>query len=677
MKANKKKQKGLKAFLSTVAVCGVMSLFQTSCLSEYAPGNYYTFTGETVADFLENNSEEFSNFIYVLKQAKLWNNMKTYGHYTCFAPTNDGWDSVFAMKGVTSVEQLSQKDCDTIAMQHLVEETFYTSQVNSGDLLPFPNLLDYYMLYSCRSETDEFGTTRPVYMINNMADLISANDTMQNGVVHVVSNVVLPSNDYISDSMGKDSTITLLYQALDATGLRFKLREFIDENYKIENEKDSCEDGIKYSTGSETERGVYPAKRYIKFTVFAEPDEVMHSYGINNMNELVSYITPYMEESFPEIQGNYDPSDYTDPNHPLYKFVAYHILPEQIAYGEFNVTNKEPEDILSNYVKRSEIDIEDFYESYLPHAIMRISTPEKPANIFINRKGVAPVEVEGVMIMNDTIPEPAKNGVYYYINKMLMYDKDTRNIALNTRLRFDAMTLSPDFINSGARNRKYVSSDPVSTAFKNGFVKNFSFNAESKFYVRYRNHYFSAYEGDDMSFKGIYDITFKLPPVPTSGTYEVRLGYFAMKSRGVVQIYFGDSEDNNSLAPCGIPLDLRIIPNDPKIGWLSDSGSELNNNEDKISAYDKAMRSRGYMKAPDCYASSNTTLREQGNATQMDGSSSGAIRRILVTQYLDCNQDYYVRFRQVLDNDQAEFQFDYMELVPKSVYAGTTPEDRH
>ena len=391
----------------------------------------------------------------------------------------------------------------------------------------------------------------------------------------------------------------------------------------------------------------------------------------------VNYVTPYMEASFPEIQGNYDPANYTDPNHPLYKFVAYHILPEQIAYGEFNVTNKEPEDILSNFVKRSELDIEDFYESYLPHALMRISSPERPANIFINRKGVNPVEVEGVKIMNDSIPEPSKNGVYYYIDKLLMYDLDTRNIALNTRLRYDAMTLSPDFINSGARNRKYVSTDPVSTAFKNGFVKNFKFNSESKFYVRYRNRYFSAYEGDDMSFKGIYDITLKLPPIPASGTYEVRLGYFAMKSRGVVQIYFGDSEENNGLQPCGIPLDLRIIPSDPKIGWLSDSGDELNDNEDKIAAYDKAMRSRGYMKAPDCYASSNTTLREQGNARQGDGSMSGAIRRILVTQYLDCNTDYFVRFRQVLDNDQAEFQFDYLELVPKSVYAGTTPEDRH
>ena len=52
-----------------------MSLFMvivTGCLDEQAPGNYYTFTGETVSDFLTNREDYFSSFIEILKRARLW-----------------------------------------------------------------------------------------------------------------------------------------------------------------------------------------------------------------------------------------------------------------------------------------------------------------------------------------------------------------------------------------------------------------------------------------------------------------------------------------------------------------------------------------------------------------------------------------------------------------------------
>ena len=39
------------------------------------------------------------------------------------------------------------------------------------------------------------------------------------------------------------------------------------------------------------------------------------------------------------------------------------------------------------------------------------------------------------------------------------------------------------------------------------------------------------------------------------------------------------------------------------------------------------------------------------------------------------NTDYYIRFKQLLDNNKAEFLFDYIELVPKSVFDNA--EDKH
>ena len=50
-------------------------------------------------------------------------------------------------------------------------------------------------------------------------------------------------------------------------------------------------------------------------------------------------------------------------------------------------------------------------------------------------------------------------------------------------------------------------------------------------------------------------------------------------------------------------------------------------------------------------------------------------RLIVATEYMTSNTDYYIRFKQLLDNKKAEFLFDYIELVPKSVFDNA--EDKH
>ena len=80
----------------TIAVAAVAGAVQISCSdvwSEQHPGNYYINSGETLASFLENHpSGEFTSFVYILKKANIWGEMKTYGEHTCFAPTNDAFE---------------------------------------------------------------------------------------------------------------------------------------------------------------------------------------------------------------------------------------------------------------------------------------------------------------------------------------------------------------------------------------------------------------------------------------------------------------------------------------------------------------------------------------------------------------------------------------------------------
>ena len=116
--------------------------FQTSCWEEQHPGSYYTFSGETVADFLSNRDSVFSDFIYCLKQANVWGEMQAYGNHTCFAPTNEAIRAyIWEKYGATSIDEVSKERCDTIARTHLCASTFYCKDLNDG-AFPSPNLLD-------------------------------------------------------------------------------------------------------------------------------------------------------------------------------------------------------------------------------------------------------------------------------------------------------------------------------------------------------------------------------------------------------------------------------------------------------------------------------------------------------------------------------------------------------
>ena len=91
-----------------------------SCTDDSVGENFYTFTGQTVTDFLEDDSEKFSDFIHVLKKAEMWGLLQTYGSFTCFAPTNGAFEDYLTQKGKSSIEMLSKLECDTIDRKSVV-----------------------------------------------------------------------------------------------------------------------------------------------------------------------------------------------------------------------------------------------------------------------------------------------------------------------------------------------------------------------------------------------------------------------------------------------------------------------------------------------------------------------------------------------------------------------------
>jgi len=648
---------------ATLPLWGVAGGVLTSCVDndDDVPENYYSSTKLTATEFLEERPELFSQFTGILKRTPYYSMLSTYGtystagllKYTVFAPTNEGIERYLKRRGYSSIDQIPSETCDTIARTHIIKKgAFFTTDISEG-ALPELNMDDAYIVLS--SDSDVQNNNKLVYYINKNARVIERDDSVTNGVVHVLNNTITSSSMLLAEKIEEDSMLTLFSQALQLTGMADSLTRYLDESY-------FCGDDSVYtgtmerctSGGATYTRTFWVGKRYFKYTAFVEPDSVYHSHGIFTIDDLKAYAKRIYDQTYPEDAGQYDDNP-RDRRNPLNRFVSYHLLNR---IGQYN--SWVPSGAVRECLDTKLIDPEEYYETMCPGTIVRFAGP--PSGLYINRRGVGDngaergYRIRGVKVLSPSesgeTDQNALNGVYHYLDDILAYTTEVRDVVLNRRIRIDATVLSPDFMNCNGRGRY---GEDILTGFKNGYITDWTCSPETFVGVHSDVTYWWSYQANAVCVSGVFDVSFKLPPVPT-GTYEVRLGYTPGDERGVIQAYL-----NNE--PCGIPIDLRVYSGDPTIGGIADTEDAEEN-----MANDKAMHNRGYMKAPDSWHPG------AGDATMRD---NGILRRVLTTQYLDVNKEYRLRVRQVLDDPDRYWSFDYIELCPKSVYGSPEGEDTH
>ena len=252
-----KAMNNIKYFVLVVLLLSSVQLAFVSCDDDPGADNYYTFTGEMASDYLHNREDQFSEFLGILgrSETKVLDLLATYGTYTVFAPTNDAVDAFLAGRGLKSIDELSQKDCDTIAYTHIVKQAFYTTDLSDGTL-PTSNMLDRYLTISVDTpdvSKGEEGTV--IYYVNKSSRMIVRDDSVENGVVHTINSVINSANDMLPDLLEKDSTISLFVQAMQLTHMDDSLQRHVDETYSCS--VDSVEEGVRYHTAVEYEWGFW------------------------------------------------------------------------------------------------------------------------------------------------------------------------------------------------------------------------------------------------------------------------------------------------------------------------------------------------------------------------------------------------------------------------------------
>lgn len=662
------------------------TLMLTSCSDEPDSQYFYTFTGEMMSDWLKSPERpQYSEFAEIVERAGLMDLLATYGHYTCFAPSNDAVDKFLQGRGLSSVSQLSDADCDTIARTHLVS-SMYTTYDMIGHKLPTVNMLNRYLATEAGFDND----SNAVIYLERQAHIYfdQKDDSVENGIVQPIDMVIEKSNSYITDLMRDNPKISTFYNALKATGVINDVMLVEDENY---NPKD-YEPYYMTSGDAESDKRRYdaPDTKRFGYTFFIEPDELLESkYGIkkNDLRALYDLACSIYDEVYPQDVNapGHSFENLTDSVNPLHRFVQYHIL-NMIAAGADDLTPQEIMNVqgLSGFdgaigIDETLVNPCDWHYTLLPHTMIKVDKVTvakyragcKRGDRYINRRYDNKFSFIGQRIEpnDDEYIHDGINGHYYYVDDIVAFSKDVQDKIHNVRIRMDFNTIFPEFITNGLRilgnphaERSVDEKDGRNWYFPAGYLDGVSFS-NCFFTWRRPIDWADIYMWDEFNLTGNYDFTFRLPPVPFDGEWQIRLGYTQQNSRGVAQIYI----DN---IPQGIPLDMTIkMDDDFYIGedFIDDIETYDNLSPEEKSEYYKSMKNLGVYPHPrSLFCNSGGGGSKAYNITYNIG-----IRRIISQSYLDSTKDHYMRFRVASDGKQGnnnEFALDFLELVPKSVY---------
>ncbi|MCR4921117.1 MAG: fasciclin domain-containing protein [Bacteroidaceae bacterium] len=690
---------------TSTLICLLGILMLDACTESVDTSNRYVFKENTIIDYLSQH-EQYTQYLELLNkmpvsrisETTLAQLLSARGNYTVFAPTNEAiqlfldslyrkglivepsWEGFQSERAKDSIEQVIAYNSIIDGGDNTLFMT-YEFPVEKNAEIPLENMYD-------RRLSVYLNTRKHIYLIND-AEMDSRNyDILTiNGVIHAMNNVIAPSNntlgnffaDIINERREGYHVIAML---TDAIGLTDSLKQYCDFAY---------EDLYQRGEIAESSDGFHtPEHRYYGFTLFAETDSVWQQLiGKPALDITVDDVVNYLVEQkiYPDAVNN---TDYKNEDNLLNRFVTYHFLPERLAPDRLVMHWNE-----QGYTKNIRLGaaMSEFYTTMGKRRLLQLFESPESDGVCINRfptlkngrrenyREKECTEAQAGIHVGETNLEGennVRNGIIYPIEKLLVYDENTRNNMMRGRIRWDISAMFPEFLNNNIRMNPILDEKhtdiwiPSNSTYP--YLADADISQETLFYYwTGMNQGWANYLGDETTIRGLPDMTFKLPPVPKRGVYELR---YQVQSgggkRGIVQFYWG--KDKGRLAAMGIPLDLRLVANrriSDKGDTQCDIGWELDTGDDDYDAeVDKRLRNNGFMKSPVLYNAGGP------GGSSWARNSNICTRRILLRQTMDPDDTYYIRFKTVMDDPTRYIYIDFLEYCPKEVYDNPEyPED--
>ena len=703
----------------TFLVLAVVSMFMASCSEEVDTSSRYVFKEEIISGYLSKH-DQYSEYVKLLKQVPVSPISKTTvyqllaarGNYTVFAPTNDAiqlyldslvkkdliaepsWDAFTDSVKLDSIRKVivynSIIDGGDVN-GHFETSSFPTTAIGSSAEIEVPNMNDRKLVVLQTEDPDSI-------LVNDcMIDRLNRDILSINGVIHSMHQVVAPSGDSMASLLKNmiDSNkggYAVMAKLILACGMIDSLDKVKDDVY----EHLYLTEAFPHSVHRTEESPIdfySPEHRYFGFTIFSETDEFWSRKLEKPIEEItVEDIYNYIDNLgiYPDAKRD---RNFKSEDNLLNQFVTYHMLPMRLS----------PDRLVNHYNERGfntntnapSVAIFEFYTTMGKRRLIKTFESKESNGVYLNRfpnlnngrhgdyheNSCDPKNV-GIKIGEPNLQGEfnVRNGIIYPIDELLYYSDNTRTQMMRSRIRWNVTAMWPEFMNNDIRMSK-LTDDPhlnvyIPTDAELGFqyLNDVIIEKETKFfYWTGRGKGWANMQGDEMSIRGLYEVTMKLPPVPIRGVYELRFGQQCGGSmRGMAQFYWGN--DINRLAAMGIPMDLRQgahYLNTSKGQVASDIGYEADRSDDDYNAeVDKRMRNNDFMKGCQQYVAGGP-----GGSTMMRANET-CLRRIMLRQTMDPNETYYIKFKTVMDDPTRYFYMDYLEYCAKEVYDNPAePED--
>ena len=716
--------------MKKLLIAAAMLLAIIGCTEDIDTSARYVFQNKSIMQYLESK-DYYSEYVRLLGKVPVSSYTSTTlkqllsarGHYTVFAPTNDAvqeyLDTLFR-KGIIS--EPSWNGFQQASTLDSIERVIVFNSILDGgdqsayDIADFPEHEHEFALSNMNNRKLRvfYGTYDLDSISIDGVALVSKTNrgiTLSNGFIHQVESVIAPSEGRLGDFMRiwaqqPKSGYSVMSKLVLACGLEDTLNAYRDETWEYLYLTGGVKNLPEHT--SVHQAGTIPQHRFYGFTLFAETDRFWEEKLGKSAEEIsVEDVCEFLRSSglFDYVPGTLYDDNYDDEKNVLNQFVTYHILPQRIGREKLVIHYNELGFIYSANSTKRTIPIMDYYQTMgLPRIIKTYESLESQG-IYLNRfprlrngrgefapskanindyhesglfppmKGssTAPDENQGIRVLTTTEAgtdaSSIVNAVVYPLDQLLVCTENVCNQMGSQRIRFDACCTMPEMMNNDLRQTRayypYGAANVRAIPTSYPYLQGVEIREGTLFY--YLQGYMSGYhnlQGDEFNIIGQYDFTMQLPPVPRAGQYEVRFGVATGSYvRSMAQVYFGT--DRNNMYVTGIPMDLRLGglemrqpsgTSPSNVGWEADTDDEEYN--DRVT---KAMRTKGFMKAPYSWCNAN------GNGSPVR-TFHYMSRRIILSAFLQPYQNYYIRFKSVLDGQSYEFYMDYFEYVAKEVY---------
>ena len=684
-----------------------------SCTEEVDTSARYVFKEETIISYLQKQ-EVYSEYVNLLNQvpvselsqSTVGQLLSARGNYTVFAPTNAAIQKY--LESLVEDGLITAPSWDAFPNQHKLDSVrgvvVLNSVIDGGDVtqyntwdfpsetngeIPLSNMNDRKITVRYVRDPDSIylNFDCPISVRNRDIPAI-------NGTIHRIEKVLAPKDISMATLIGgilerQENGFLVAARVLDACGLLDTLNKIQDERYDklyrqgLIPDYDATKNSWVFHGASGYQLARAPKFRKYGFTIFAETD----SFWTEQLGKPAQEIYPADVQNWVLQNQQYSASDkfeaddnYTSANNLLNQWITYHILPFKTPTNKLVYHVNEKGYSLNS--KTYTIPVMEFYATMGKRRLLKIFQSKESNGVYLNRfpklrngrkedyhEAYCEENKRGSRIDSESenvLKYEAVNGIMYAIDRPLAYTDEVRGDLARNRIRFESMSLFPEAMSNDIRKREDTDYRyqfvhiPKNSVYQ--YFDNMDMNDETNMvYLNSYGYDWCNLQADEVKAVGRYEVTIKLPPVPRSGTYELRYRVLANGDRGVVQFYFGDNK--GFMQPTGIPVDLTIGCRHQSTGWEDDT-EDLDYNAE----VDKRMRNNMKMKGAEAIANSGGSARKSSNAH--------IVRHILLRQHIDADKTYYLRLKSVLDSDRKELYMDHLEWCAKEVYDNPNePED--